>query len=275
MKLLIIILALIGGMFPILLNLFKRKSSTNPIPENVRDVYDDETYGKWRNYNAEHSRLDLVSGIVTLILNLLMFSILYLIVGAMGYGWYLPEICALFMGLGIAAGFSASYSADHIATEFVAGAKDIFSAALIIGFAAGIIEILQNGEVIDTMLRSMADALATAGREGALALMYGIQTVINVFIPSASAKAAVTMPIMAPFSDMINLSRQSTVLAFQFGDGITNMITPCSGVLIAVLSIAKISYEQWVKFIWKFILAMMLIAGILLLLTLYLDLPGF
>ena len=74
---------------------------------------------------------------------------------------------------------------------------------------------------------------------------------------------------------MINLSRQSTVLAFQFGDGITNMITPCSGVLIAVLSIAKISYEQWVKFIWKFILAMMLIAGILLLLTLYLDLPGF
>lgn len=209
------------------------------------------------------------------ILNLLMFSILYLIVGAMGYGWYLPEICALFMGLGIAAGFSASYSADHIATEFVAGAKDIFSAALIIGFAAGIIEILQNGEVIDTMLRSMADALATAGREGALALMYGIQTVINVFIPSASAKAAVTMPIMAPFSDMINLSRQSTVLAFQFGDGITNMITPCSGVLIAVLSIAKIPYEQWVKFIWKFILAMMLIAGLLLLLTLYVDLPGF
>lgn len=209
------------------------------------------------------------------ILNLLMFSIVYLIVGAMGYGWYLPEICALFMGLGIAAGFSASYSADHIATEFVAGAKDIFSAALIIGFAAGIIEILQNGEVIDTMLRSMADALATAGREGALALMYGIQTVINVFIPSASAKAAVTMPIMAPFSDMINLSRQSTVLAFQFGDGITNMITPCSGVLIAVLSIAKIPYEQWVKFIWKFILAMMLIAGVLLLLTLYLDLPGF
>ena len=74
MKLLIIILALIGGMFPILLNLFKRKSSTNPLPENVRDVYDDETYGKWRNYNAEHSRLDLVSGIVTLILNLLMFA---------------------------------------------------------------------------------------------------------------------------------------------------------------------------------------------------------
>lgn len=209
------------------------------------------------------------------ILNLLIFSILFLIIGAMGYGWYLPEICALFMGLGIAAGLSGGYSADKVATEFVAGAKDIFSAALVIGFAAGIIEILQNGEVIDTMLRSMADALTTAGREGALALMYGIQTVINIFIPSASAKAAVTIPIMAPFSDMIGLSRQTTVLAFQFGDGITNMITPCSGVLIAVLSIAKIPYEKWVKFIWKFILALMIVAGILLFLTLYIDLPGF
>lgn len=74
MKLLVIILALIGGMFPILLNLFKRKSSTNPIPENVRDVYDEETYQKWRSYNAEHSKLDLISGIVTLILTLAMFA---------------------------------------------------------------------------------------------------------------------------------------------------------------------------------------------------------
>ena len=209
------------------------------------------------------------------ILNLLLFSIVYLVVGAMGYGWYLPEICALFMALGICAGFSAGYSADKIAQEFVAGAKDIFSAALVIGFAAGIIVVLENGEVIDTMLRAMADSLVATGREGALATMYGIQTVINVFIPSASAKAAVTIPIMAPFSDMIGVSRQATVLAFQLGDGITNMITPCSGVLIAVLSIAKIPYEQWVKFIWKFILLLMVVGLLLLLPTLYFPLPGF
>lgn len=209
------------------------------------------------------------------ILNLLLFSIVYLVVGAMGYGWYLPEICALFMALGICTGFSAGYSADKIAQEFVAGAKDIFSAALVIGFAAGIIVVLENGEVIDTMLRAMADSLVATGREGALATMYGIQTVINVFIPSASAKAAVTIPIMAPFSDMIGVSRQATVLAFQLGDGITNMITPCSGVLIAVLSIAKIPYEQWVKFIWKFILLLMVVGLLLLLPTLYFPLPGF
>lgn len=209
------------------------------------------------------------------ILNMLMFTIVFLVIGAMGYGWYLSEICALFMALAVCAGFSAGYSADRIAKEFIAGAKDIFSAALIIGFAAGIIVILKNGQVIDTMLASMASALEDTGRVGALGSMYGIQTFINVFIPSASAKAAVTMPIMAPFSDMIEVSRQATVLAFQFGDGFTNMITPCSGVLMAVLSVAKIPYEKWVKWIWKFILLLILVGFILLLPTLFMDLPGF
>lgn len=209
------------------------------------------------------------------ILNMLMFTIVFLVFGVMGYGWYLPEICALFMGLAVASGFSAGYSADNIAKEFIAGAKDIFSAALIIGFAAGIIVILENGEVIDTMLASMASALENSGRVGALGTMYGIQTFINLFIPSASAKAAVTMPIMAPFSDMIGVSRQATVLAFQFGDGFTNMITPCSGVLMAVLSVAKIPYEKWVKWIWKFILLLIAVGFLLLLPTLFMNLSGF
>lgn len=209
------------------------------------------------------------------ILNMLMFTIVFLVFGVMGYGWYLPEICALFMGLAVASGFSAGYSADNIAKEFIAGAKDIFSAALIIGFAAGIIVILENGEVIDTMLASMASALENSGRVGALGTMYGIQTFINLFIPSASAKAAVTMPIMAPFSDMIGISRQATVLAFQFGDGFTNMITPCSGVLMAVLSVAKIPYEKWVKWIWKFILLLIAVGFLLLLPTLFMNLSGF
>jgi uncharacterized ion transporter superfamily protein YfcC len=193
----------------------------------------------------------------------------------MGYGWYLPEICALFLALAIASGLAAGYSADKIAAEFMAGAKDIFSAALIIDFAAGIIVILKNGNVIDTMLGAMADGLENSGRVGALGTMYGIQTFINVFIPSASAKAAVTMPIMAPFSDLIGVSRQATVLAFQFGDGFTNMITPCSGVLLAVLSVAKIPHEKWFRFIWKFILLMIVIGFLLLLPTIFIDMPGF
>lgn len=217
----------------------------------------------------------LIKSVRLYILDLLMFTIVFLVVGVMGYGWYLPEICALFMALAVAAGISAGYSADKVAKEFVAGAKDIFSAALIIGFAAGIIVILEDGKVIDTLLTAMASGLEDSGRVGALGTMYGIQTFINLFIPSASAKAAVTMPIMAPFSDMIGVSRQATVLAFQFGDGFTNMITPCSGVLMAVLSVAKIPYAEWFKWVWKFILLLLFVGFLLLLPTLFLDLPGF
>ena len=209
------------------------------------------------------------------ILTLLIFTIVFMVAGVMGYAWYLPEICALFLALGVAAGISAGYDADSIAKEFVSGAKDIFSAAMVIGFAAGIIVILKNGKVIDPMLEAMASSLDGSGRVGALAGMYGIQTVINIFIPSASAKAAITMPIMAPFSDMIGLSRQATVMAFQFGDGFTNMITPCSGVLMAVLSVAKIPYGKWFSFIWKFILLLLLSGFLLLLPTVFMNLSGF
>ena len=209
------------------------------------------------------------------VLNLLLFSVVFLVIGVMGYGWYLSEICALFMALAIVSGISAGYSSDRIAKEFVSGAKDIFSAALIIGLAAGIIVILQQGKVIDSLLSALASAFNKGGRVGALSGMYGVQTFINMFIPSASAKAAVTMPVMAPFSDMIGVSRQATVLAFQFGDGFTNMITPCSGVLLAVLSVAGIQYASWVRKMWKFILLLVFIGFILLLPTLFLELPGF
>ena len=105
--------------------------------------------------------------------------------------------------------------------------------------------------------------------------MYGIQTFMNLFIPSATAKAAITMPIMAPFSDIIGLSRQATVLAFQFGDGFTNMITPTSGVLMAVLGMARIPYSKWVKWAWKFILGLIIIGFLLLVPTVLVDIKGF
>lgn len=209
------------------------------------------------------------------ILNILGFTIVFLVIGVMGYGWYITEISALFLALAIASGFSAGYSPDNIVKEFMSGAKDIFSAALVIGLAAGIIAILEDGRIIDTVLHSLEEGLDGSGKTGALASMYGIQAVINLAIPSASAKAALTMPIMAPFADLIGLSRQATVLAFQFGDGFTNMITPCSGVLLAALSVARIPYAKWFRWVWKFILALLAIGFLLLLPPLFMSLPGF
>jgi len=113
------------------------------------------------------------------------------------------------------------------------------------------------------------------GKGGTVSIMYAIQTVINIFIPSGSAKAALTMPIMAPFSDVIGLSRQATVMAYQFGDGFTNMITPTSAVLMGVLGVAKIPYEIWFKWWWKILLVFMIVGLILLMPTVYMQLNGF
>lgn len=209
------------------------------------------------------------------VLSLLGFTIVYLVVGVLGFGWYIGEISALFLSLGILSGIAMGLSGNSIVKELMDGAKDILSAALIVGLAAGIIYILQEGRIIDTMLHSMAGWLEGSGETGALGLMYGIQTLINLVIPSASAKAAITMPIMAPFSDIIGVSRQATVMAFQFGDGFTNMITPTSGVLIAVLGIARIPYGKWFKWVLPFILMLIVVGFLLLVPTIYMQLNGF
>ena len=105
--------------------------------------------------------------------------------------------------------------------------------------------------------------------------MYVIQTLINLIIPSGSAKAALTMPIMAPFSDVIGISRQATVMAYQFGDGFTNMLTPTSAVLMGALGIARIPYDVWVKWFGKILLLLIVLGFVLLIPTITLNLPGF
>ena len=209
------------------------------------------------------------------ILLVLFLAVVALVVGATVWHWYIAEISALFLAMGILCGALAGFRPDRIAQEFVAGAKDIFPAALVVGLASGAVVILQNGKVMDTILHGLESGLGDSGRVGALSMMYGVQTVINLLIPSATAKAAITIPVMAPFADLIGVSRQAMVLAFQFGDGFTNLITPTSGVLIASLAMARVPYTQWVRFIWKYVLALILAGFVLLLPTVLFPLAGF
>ena len=163
-----------------------------------------------------------------------------------------------------ACGLIAGFPAGRIVDELLAGAKDILSAALVVGVASGIIVILQDGRIIDSILHSLQEGLDGTGPLASLGAMYGIQAVINFLIPSATAKAAITIPIMAPFSDMVGVARQATVLAFQFGDGFTNMLTPTSGVLMASLAMARIPYGRWVRWIWKAVLVLLAVGFVLL-----------
>lgn len=226
--------------------------------------------------------LFLILSIVTLrksvhffILNLLFFTVLYLIIGVLGYGWYMMEIATLFFAMGIFAGIANRNSADNITKLFLEGVKDIMNAALIVGLASGIIIILSEGKIIDTLLYGLAKSLANLGEVSSVGAMYLFQTALNVIMPSGSAKAALTMPIMSQFADLIEISRQTAVLAFQFGDGFTNMITPTSGVLIGCLGVAKIPYAVWFRWIWKFILGMIILGFLLLLPTLFMNFNGF
>ena len=218
---------------------------------------------------------EALSGRQKAILAVLGVTVVMLVVGVTQWKWYLPEITGLFLSMGIVCGIIAGFSANRIAEELLAGAKDILSAALVVGFASGIIVILQDGKVVDSILHSMQEGLDGTGPMASLSAMYGIQAVINFLIPSASAKAAITIPIMAPFADMVGVSRQAMVLAFQFGDGFTNMLTPTSGVLMAALAMARIPYEKWLKWVWKGTLALLLIGLLLLLLTVLFPVPEF
>lgn len=235
-------------------------------------VYKLDDYWRSRMESSEESRLTVRQ---ILILVLFFVTIVALVVGVLKFGWYIEEISALFLAMGILAGIIDRQGADDIAKLFLAGCKDILSAALVVGLASGIIFILKDGCVIDTILYGLTRSLAQVGDVVSLGAMYVFQTLLNVVMPSGSAKAALTMPIMAQFADLIDVSRQTTVLAFQFGDGFTNMLTPTSGVLIGVLGMARIPYGTWLKWVWKFIVALIVLGFILMLPTLWLDLPGF
>jgi uncharacterized ion transporter superfamily protein YfcC len=223
-----------------------------------------------------------VTGILTLrksfhffILSILLFTILFLIIGVIGYKWDIMIIASLFFAMGIMSGVALNKSPNNIVNIFLEGVKDILPAALVVGLAGGIIEILKDGQIIDTILYGLSKSMEGFGKVASVGMMYVIQTIFNIAVPSGSAKAAITMPIMAPFSDLINISRQATVMAYQFGDGFTNMITPTSGVLIGVLGVARIPYEKWVRWIAPFMLVLILLGFILLIPTVKMKLNGF
>ncbi len=231
-----------------------------------------DDYWRQRVESTQQSSLTIRQGIILVIL---LLTIVALVVGVLEFGWYIAEISALFLAMGIFSGIVDKQCADDIAKLFLAGCKDILSAALVVGLASGIIFILKEGHIIDTILYGLTCSLSQLGEVASLAVMYVFQTLLNIVMPSGSAKAALTMPIMAQFADLMSVSRQTTVLAFQFGDGFTNMLTPTSGVLIGVLGIARIPYGTWLKWVWKFILALIAIGFILMLPTIWITLPGF
>lgn len=201
------------------------------------------------------------------VLVLLTFTggIVLLIVGVGYWGWYIQEIAALFVALGVLSAFIAWLPLSEVHEGFLEGAKDMMTAVLVIAFSKGIVILAEDGKIIDTILFHISGVVDDLPKGISVQVMFFVQTFLNFFMPSGSGQAALTMPIMAPLSDLIGISRQTAVLAFQFGDGLSNLIIPTSGVTMGVLGIAKIPYQTWVKWFLPLFLLMVLTAMLLLL----------
>ena len=185
--------------------------------------------------------------------------------GVRTWEWYLTELVAVFVGLGLVSAVVGRLGPNRVATEFCRGAAELTKTALLIGFARTIEVVLTEGRVIDTVINGLAQPLQALPRGLSAVGMLGVQTVCNFFIPSGSGQAYVTMPIMAPLSDLTDLSRQTAVLAYQFGDGFTNMIVPTNALLMGILALAQIPYQRWVRFILPLLVKLYIVAILALL----------
>lgn len=191
-------------------------------------------------------------------------SIIILIIGSLKYGWYIEQISALFIGLALVSAVIAGMNMDDAVASFISGVRDMVHPALLVGFAKGILLIAEDGQVIDTMLFAVASSAGDMPAWLNANIMFGVQSAINFIVPSGSGQAALTMPLMTPLADVLSINRQTAVLAYQFGDGISNMIIPTSGVTMGLLSLAKINYKDWLKWLLPFFIMLNVLAFILL-----------
>ena len=191
-------------------------------------------------------------------------AMVVLIVGILNFKWYITELGALFLALGIIAGMLGKLTPTQITDAFKDGAKDMMGVALIIGCARAILVLATDGKIMDTALYGLSGMISHLHPVLAAQAMFVMQAVINFFVHSASGQAMLTMPVMAPLADVIGVSRQVAVLVFQFGEGWINPILPTSGVTMGVLGLAAIPWEKWFKWmlpmqIFFFILALLLL----------------
>lgn len=237
---------------------YVRRLEINPA---LSPVYKSDRENKQQTDAADEIELTRGRRLVLVLLFVVLGLIIY---GSNQWSWYINEISAVFIGLGILSALISGLKISEAMQAFVSGAKDMVMAALIIGMAKGLLVIAEDGKIIGTMLFYVAQYANKFHTVVAVEMMFVFQGFLNFFVPSGSGQAALTMPIMAPLSDLVGISRQTAVLCFQFGDGIFNMIIPTSGVTMGALSIAGIPYNKWAKWLFPLILILVVLALLLL-----------
>ncbi len=238
-------------------------------PEKSKSYKTDDYFRE--HHNLSSNKKDPINSGDWLVFSVLVLGVVWVVWGVVEYGFYIPEIATQFFVMGIAAGLIAclfkinQFDLNKIADSFRKGAADLLPAALVVGFAQGILAVLggtdpQTPSVLNTILNSAAEVFSHLSEATSAIGMLLFQSVFNFFVTSGSGQAALTMPLMAPIADLVDVSRQTAVLTFQLGDGITNIFVPTSASLMGTLGVARIQWASWAGFIYKFLLMNFMLA---------------
>ncbi len=194
---------------------------------------------------------------------LFVASMVLLVVGVLKWKWYIDQIAVLFLGMGIALGFAGGLGPSRIARTFVTGAKDMVGVVFIVACARALLVIAQEAKILDTILASASGTVSRLPRGMIAQVMFLIQCVINFFIHSGTAQAALTMPVMAPLADLVGITRQTAVYAYQLCEFI-NPILPTAAVTMGVLGAAKIPWERWARWFLPLMVILVVLSFLLL-----------
>ena len=184
------------------------------------------------------------------VLLILLAAFVLLAIGCLRWEWGLLELSGLFIAVGLLGGLVGGLGADGTAEEFLKGAAGFASAALVVGLARGVLVIFDAARVTDAILHAMAETVRGLPQGATVAGIYVVQIVLSYIVPSGSGQAALSLPILTPLADLTGVTRQTSVLAYQFGDGFSNIFTPTQGYFMAGLALIGVPWTRWAKFLW-------------------------
>ena len=236
--------------------LYARRVKKNP--ESSITFEDD--IAKKVEFAADESALDAeFTGRQKGVLAVFIAGMCLIIWGLVTQGWYMNEISAVFLAMGLLAGVIAGFSQDVVAQEFVAGIADFAFSAIVVGLARGILVIASDGMIIDTILNALATGLGGIPAVLFTTLLYAVENLLAILVPSSSGLAALTAPIFGPLTELMGLNPEAAVWALSMGSATMSLICPTSAILVAGLGVCKIKLGQWWKPVWKFFLVVSLI----------------
>jgi uncharacterized ion transporter superfamily protein YfcC len=207
------------------------------------------------------------------VLLIFVLGIAGFVYGVSEFHWYIPELNAIFLAIGLLGALVARLPAGETSRTFIEGAAAMTPAALLVGFARTIEVVMTDGQIIDSVVHGIASVLEGMPAEASAIGMLFVQTICNFFIPSGSGQAFVTMPIMSPLATLTDVPQQTAVLAYQFGDGFTNMIVPTSALVMGALALGKVPYAAWFRFVGPLLLKIFALAAVFLVLSMHIGGP--